>query len=84
MLTDLLVVSAAAAFIISFVERWLDGGLFRGGVALLASVVGLWVLNYDGWRAVIAAMASAFAALIMVLVGERLATPSVRVTGKPR
>jgi len=75
MISDLLIVAAAAAFIVSFAERWLSSGLFRGLGALAVSAVALFLLGYDGWRAVIAALAAAFAALIMVLVGERLATP---------
>ena len=76
MLVDLLIIAAASAFVVSFAERWLpDNGLYRGAVAFLSSVAGLLVLGYDGWSGVVYALAAAYTALIMILVGERLATP---------
>jgi hypothetical protein len=49
--------------------------MLRGVVALLLSVGGALLFDYSGWMLVVAATASAFIVLILILVGERLATP---------
>lgn len=75
MLTDLLIVALSSAFVVSFVERWIDHPLVRGGVALVMSVAGMLVLDYSGMRLAVVSTAAAFGTLIAILVGERLATP---------
>jgi hypothetical protein len=75
MLTDLLIVALAASFIVSFLDRWFDSGLYRGITALIVSAGGVLVFEYTGWIVGVLALAAAFASLLMVLVGERLATP---------
>lgn len=75
MLTDLLIVALSASFVVSFVDRWLYWPMLRGLVALLLSIGGALLFDYSGWMLVVAATASAFIVLILILVGERLATP---------
>lgn len=84
MLTDLLIVALAASFLVSFLDRWFDSGLFRGIAALIASVGGLLILDYTGWIVAVLALAAAFASLLMVLLGERLATPPPMVLDSRR
>jgi hypothetical protein len=74
-LTDLLIVALSASFVVSFVDRWLNYPMLRGVVALLLSIGGALLFDYSGWMLVVAATASAFVVLILILVGERLATP---------
>lgn len=75
MLIDLLIISMAAAFVTSFVERWVEHPLFRGGLAAILSIIGVVVFEYSGGRAVVLSLAAAFGTLILILIGERLATP---------
>jgi hypothetical protein len=74
-LTDLLIVALSAAFIVSFVDRWMNYPMLRGAAALLLSIGGSFVFGYTGWDVVMLSTASAFVVLILILVGERLATP---------
>ena len=72
---DLLVVALAASFVVTAIERFVDLSFLRGFVALAASAVGVWLLNYEWGRVVLWMMDGAFLALILILIGERLATP---------
>jgi hypothetical protein len=74
-LADLLIVALSVSFVVSFVDRWLYWPMLRGLSALLLSFGGALLFDYSGWMLVVAATASAFLVLIMILVGERLATP---------
>jgi hypothetical protein len=74
-LTDLLIVALAAAFIVSFLDRWMTYPMLRGISALLLSIGGSFVFGYTGWDVVMLSTAAAFVVLILILVGERLATP---------
>lgn len=75
MLTDLLIVALSASFLVSLVDPWLHWPMLRGLVALLFSLGGAVLFDYSGWMLVVGATASAFVVLILILVGERLATP---------
>lgn len=75
MLVALIVAALAVAFLISAIERWIDLSWVRGVVALAGSAVAVFMLDHRGTEALLLAMASAFVALMLVLAGERLATP---------
>lgn len=75
MLIDLLIVSLAAAFIIVAVERWVDISWLRGIVAYLLSLGG--TFSFGGYRDVDLfwlSFATGFVTLVLLLVGERLAS----------
>lgn len=75
MITDLLIVAAAAAFVVSLIERWVALDWVRGVVALVVTTPGLiLVFDYSNLHAIYMAVASSFVALVMVLGAERLAT----------
>lgn len=84
MLTDLIVIALSASFIVSFVDRWLVWPFLRGLLALLLSIGGAVIFDYTGWMLVVASTASAFSVLIMILIGERLATPPPMVVDTRR
>lgn len=84
MLIDLLIIAAAAAFVVSFAERWMDHPLFRGGLSVCLSIIGVGTFGYSGGKAVVLSLAAAFVALIMILIGERLATPPAMVVDNRR
>lgn len=75
MLIDLLVIALAVAFVISAIERFVELPSLRGFVALAFSAIGTWLMDYRYGTLVVLAMAAAFLSLVLVLVGERLATP---------
>jgi ABC-type transport system involved in cytochrome bd biosynthesis fused ATPase/permease subunit len=83
-LTDLLIVALSASFIVSFLDRWMTYPMLRGLAALVLSIGGALLFDYSGWMLVVAATASAFLVLIMILVGERLATPPPLVVDNRR
>ena len=85
MIIDLLIVALATGFVVSFADRWLPDGMYRGALSLIVS--GGWTLvvfDYSGWLAAMLACASAFTSLIMILIGERLATPPPMVVDNRR
>jgi hypothetical protein len=85
LLTDLLIVALATGLLVSFADRWLPDGMWRGALALVVSVGWtLVVLDYSGWMAAMIACAAAFTSLIMILIGERLATPPPMVLDNRR
>jgi hypothetical protein len=76
MLVDLLIVALAASFVVSFLERWFESGLLRGIASLVMSVGGILVFGYTAWAEVAyLSLAAAFGALLLLLLGERMATP---------
>lgn len=77
MLTDLLIVALASSFLVSFAERWIEEpGVLRGLIALAGSIAGVLIFGYtEILVTAYMSFASAFLALIFMLVGERLATP---------
>ena len=81
---DVLIIAAGAAYVVTFAERWVDGGLLRGLIALAASVLGVGVYGYSRGEAVVASLSAAYLALLMVLIGERLATPPPMVVDPRR
>jgi hypothetical protein len=81
---DLLIVTLAVAFFITAVERFIDLSWLRGIVAWAGAAAAVFVLDYRGWGALLTSMATAFLALLFVLVGERLATPPPMVLDKRR
>lgn len=84
MLVDLLVAALAVAFLITAIERWLDLSWLRGIIAWAGGAGAVFLLDYRGTEALLMSMAGAFVALLMVLVGERLATPPPLVLDKRR
>ena len=75
MLVDLTVVALAAAFVVSAVESLVELPFLRGLTALVAAGLGTWLMGFPLAVALVVAPAAAFLALLLVLVGERLATP---------
>lgn len=75
MLADLIIIALAVSFVVSFVDRWLVLPFLRGLVSLILAVGGGILFEYTGWMLVLSSTASAFLVLIMILIGERLATP---------
>lgn len=55
--------------------------MFRGAAALGLSLGSGWILDYVGWDLVFFSMACSFVVLILILLGERLATPATVVVG---
>lgn len=58
--------------------------MLRGLAALVLSIGGALIFDYSGWMLVLASTASAFVVLILILVGERLATPPPMVVDTRR
>lgn len=76
MIAHLLIVAMASAFVTSFVDRWLPVGIYRGVVALATSGLGMLSLGYFGvGQGTLMSFAAAFGSLMLILAGERLATP---------
>lgn len=84
MLVDLLIVALAVAFLITAIERWVDLSWLRGIIAWAGGAGAVFLLDYRDTTALLMSMAGAFVALLMVLVGERLATPPPLVLDKRR
>lgn len=87
MLTDLLIVALAAAFFVSLIDRWFDEpGIFRGVIALGVSIGGVFAAGHGHESPVqigYLSCAATFISLLLVLVGERLATvPPVVIRGR--
>jgi hypothetical protein len=87
MLTDLLIIALAAAFVISFIERWFEEpGILRGVVALGVSIGGVFAAGHGHESPVqvgYLSCAATFISLLLVLVGERLASvPPVVIRGR--
>ena len=75
MLTDLLIVALAASFIIVAVERWIDISWLRGVVAFALSLGGMYSFGeYRDVELFWLAFATGFVTLVLMLVGERLAS----------
>jgi hypothetical protein len=85
MLSDLLIVALSTSFVLSFFDQWLNRGILRGAFVLaVAALLMAFVFDYTGWLLFTVATAAAFSALLMVLVGERLATPPPMVLDSRR
>jgi hypothetical protein len=74
-LVDLLVIALATAYALTLIERFVDLTFLRGLLALAFSAAGTWVFEYRDGPALLVSMGGAFLALLMILFGERLATP---------
>lgn len=80
MIVDLIVISLSISFAVSildslpFLDRWLAYPLIRGAITLVLSIGAALVHDHRGWDLVFLSTSSAFAALILLLIGERLVT----------
>lgn len=73
-----LLVSFAAAFLVSVVDYWADLGIFRAGIALGLSLIGLVPLNYPWTIGLTCALAASFLAMFLLQVIERINFRTVR------
>ena len=67
-----LLVSFAAAFLVSVVDYWADLGIARAGIALGLSLVGLAPMNYHWTLGVTCALAASFLCMFLLQVIERI------------
>ena len=80
-LTATLLVSFAAAFLVSVVDYWADLGIFRAGVALGLSLIGFFPIAYHWTLGLTCALASSFLAMFLLQVIERM---NFRTVGRAR
>lgn len=73
-----LLVSFAAAFLVSVVDYWADLGIARAGIALGLSLIGLAPLNYHWTIGLTCALAASFLAMFLLQVIERINFRTVR------
>lgn len=77
MLEDALIVALASALIVTIVSFPFEEEpkMLRGITALVSALVGIRVLGYTAWgESIVVGMASAYTALLLVILGERMAT----------
>ena len=76
-----LLVSFAAAFLVSVVDYWADLGIFRAGIALGLSLLGFVPLAYHWATGLTCALAASFLAMFLLQVIERI---NFRTVGRVR
>ena len=76
-----LLVSFAAAFLVSVVDYWADLGIARAGIALGLSLLGFLPLAYHWTVGLTCALASSFLAMFLLQVIERI---NFRAVGRMR
>lgn len=80
-LTVTILVSFAAAFLVSVVDYWADLGIARAGIALGLSLIGFIPLNYHWTIGLTCALASSFLCMFLLQVVERM---NFRAVGRMR
>lgn len=80
-LISALLVSFAAAFLVSVVDYWTDLGIFRAVIALGLSLIGLSAFNYHWTLGLMCALAASFVCMFLLQVVERL---NFRAVGRLR
>ena len=76
-----ILVSFAAAFLVSVVDYWADLGIFRAVIALGLTLIGLSPLQFPWTTGLTCALAASFLAMFLLQVIERM---NFRTVGRTR